>query len=339
MIREIKELEKKEFDKVATHPLQSWAWGDFRKTTGVEVTRLGKFEEKKLVATYQITWHRIPKTKWFIGYCPKSILPGEDALAKIIEVAKKRGAIMVKFEPNRRLDDKAINEISDLKNRFNLVKGKSLFTKYTFWLDITKSEDELLKNMHQKTRYNIRLAEKKGVKIIEDNSDQGFEDYWKLMEETTKRQGFYAHGKSYHRKMWTEMHKNGGAHLFKAVFGEKVLTTWILFELNGVLYYPYGASSSENRELMSSNLMMWEVIKFGKKLKFKLLDMWGSLGPEPDEKDPWFGFHRFKQGYGPELVEFLGTYDLVVNPTMYQIYGMIDKVRWVFLKSLARFRK
>ena len=67
--------------------------------------------------------------------------------------------------------------------------------------------------------------------------------------------------------------------------------------------------------------------------------MWGSLGPEPDTKDPWYGFHRFKLGYGSELVEFLGTYDLVVDGGLYKVYGLVDKVRWLLLKTLAKVRK
>jgi lipid II:glycine glycyltransferase (peptidoglycan interpeptide bridge formation enzyme) len=118
-----------------------------------------------------------------------------------------------------------------------------------------------------------------------------------------------------------------------------VLTTWVLFELNGVLFYPYGASTEKNREVMASNLMMWEAIRLGKKHGCRMFDMWGSLGPVPDSKDPWYGFHRFKQGYGGELTEFVGTYDLVVRPTLYQIYMMAEKLRWIGLKLVAGIRK
>jgi lipid II:glycine glycyltransferase (peptidoglycan interpeptide bridge formation enzyme) len=83
---------------------------------------------------------------------------------------------------------------------------------------------------------------------------------------------------------------------------------------------------------MASTLMMWEVIKFGKKLGLSKFDMWGALSKNPDPKDPWFGFHRFKQGFGPEHVEFIGSYDLVINPWQYQLYKIADKARWAMLK-------
>ena len=339
MIREATEKDRKIFDKAARHPLQSWGWGEFRKQTGVEVWRLMETDGKEAEEVYQITWHRIPKTKYFIGYCPKSAIPDKEVLETIKKEAQKKGAILVKFEPNERNLKTETEKIDSLKKSYRFKEGKPLFTKYTFQLDISKGEEELLKKMHQKTRYNIRVAEKKGVQIIEDNSEAGFEEYWKLTEETTKRQKFFAHTKNYHHKMWQKMIVEGTGQLLKAVYEGKVLTAWVLFELGGVLYYPYGASSNEKREVMASNLMMWEAIKMGKKLGCKTFDMWGSLGPVPDEKDPWYGFHRFKQGYGGELVEFVGTYDLVINPVLYQVYEMAERIRWILLKLLAGLRK
>ena len=87
---------------------------------------------------------------------------------------------------------------------------------------------------------------------------------------------------------------------------------------------------------MASNLMMWEVIKFGKKLGLKKFDMWGALEPNPDTNDPWYGFHKFKQGYGAEHIEFIGSYDLVINPLLYQIYKVTDKLRWFILKIKSK---
>ncbi|PIP86226.1 peptidoglycan bridge formation protein FemAB [Candidatus Collierbacteria bacterium CG10_big_fil_rev_8_21_14_0_10_43_36] len=339
MIREAVEKDRIIFDKLARHPLQSWAWGEFRKQAGVEVLRLVQADEKKIREVYQITWHKIPKIKRYIGYCPKSAIPDAEAMKGINKEAGKKGAIMVKFEPNEKDIEASQKQVRELAGIFDFRAGKPLFTKYTFQLDISKSEEEILKNMNQKTRYNVRLAEKKGVKIVEDNSEEAFEEYWKLTEETTKRQKFFAHGKSYHRKMWQTMIVNGGGHLLKAIYEGKTLTTWVLFELNDVLYYPYGASSNQNKEVMASNLMMWETIKLGKKHGCKMFDMWGSMGPEPDRSDPWYGFHRFKQGYGGELTEFVGTYDLVVNRTLYKIYILVDKLRWIVLKLLAKLRK
>ena len=87
---------------------------------------------------------------------------------------------------------------------------------------------------------------------------------------------------------------------------------------------------------MASNLLCWEAIKFGKKLGLTKFDMWGALGPNPDKNDPWYGFHRFKEGYGGKLTEFVGSYDLVINPVLYQTYKVADKLRWAALKFKKR---
>ena len=123
------------------------------------------------------------------------------------------------------------------------------------------------------------------------------------------------------------------AHLFLAKYKNQILTAWILFIYKDTLYYPYGASSNLHREVMASNLMMWEAIKFGKKLGLKNFDMWGALNNNLDENDPWYGFHRFKEGYGPEHMEFVGSFDLVINPALYGIFKILDKIRWIYLKT------
>lgn len=331
MIREATERDKQVFNKLARHPLQSWEWGNFRKITGVEVTRFIETKAKKDVASYQITWHAIPKTGKWIGYVPKSEFPSEEMIEKIKSEAKKRSAIFVKFEPNERVDKKLDYDVKDF-----FVAGKPLFTKFTFVLDLKGSEDVLFAGLNQKTRYNVRLATKRGVTIEQDNSESAFEDYWRLTEETTKRQGFYAHTKDYHKKMWKEMTASGMGQLFKAVYQGEIVSMWMVFVLNNKLYYPYGASTTKHKEVMANNLLMWEVIRYGKSKNCTEFDMWGSLGNDPDQKDSWYGFHKFKQGYGGELVEFAGTFDLVVDSFSYKVYLIVEKLRWIFLRFVRR---
>ena len=342
-IGEPKENEKDLFNSVVTHPLQSWEWGEFRGATGIKVIRR-VIVYKKITVGFTVTIHKIPRTPYTIGYLPKCMMPTKEMLEELKKIGQEEKCIFIKLEPN-------VEKISNFKfqiSNFKLnISPHPLFTKYTFQLDLTKSEEELLKNMHSKTRYNIRVAQKHGVTVDEDNLDEAFESYIKLMEETTQRQKYYAHGVEYHKLMWDTLRtqnsklktQNLTAHLLVADYRPKTndqkpttLTAWVLFIFNGVLYYPYGASTSEYREVMASNLMMWEAIRFGKKMGCTLFDMWGSLGPNPDPKDPWYGFHKFKQGYGPRLVEFIGSYDLVLNPLLYQLYNLGHKLRWFYLR-------
>lgn len=318
----------------ANHPLQAYEWGEFRKKTNVKVIRDG----------FQITIHPIPHTPWTIGYFPKGDIPSEEMIGKLRKIGKEENCIFIQLEPNaekisnfefRPRPELGLKGISNLGLR---PSARPLFTKYTFILDLTKSEDELLKNMHPKTRYNIKVAQKHRVEVTEDNSDAAFETYLNLTHETTKRQKFYAHDESYHRLMWQilkpqKLENNKlSAHLLIAKYKNVPLVAWILFVYKDTLYYPYGTSSSLHKETMASNLMMWEAIKFGKKQGLKKFDMWGALGPNPDKHDPWYGFHRFKERYGPKHVEYIGSYDLIINQFLYDIYKIVDKLRWTILR-------
>ena len=336
MIKEVGIRQRASFDRLAAHPLQSWAWGDFREKTGVAVLRLGRYQKGRLVETAQVTIHPIPRLPWKIGYWPKGVVPSKLMVEAVKKELRKRKTVLVKLEPNILARDGA-ERMAGFKGRPGMVRGRPLFTRWSFWLDLTKTESELLAGMKQKTRYNTRLAEKKGVTIIEDNSQAAFDEYWWLTEETTKRQGFYAHTRKYHQAMFLTLRQAGMAHLFKAVHEGKTLVTWIVFILNGIIYYPYGASTRDDRNVFASNLLMWEVIKFGKNNGCKLFDMWGSPGPSPKPSDPWAGFHRFKEGYGAKLVEFVGTYDLIINPLLYWPYRIGEEVRWVILRLWRRF--
>ncbi|MBU4016648.1 peptidoglycan bridge formation glycyltransferase FemA/FemB family protein, partial [Patescibacteria group bacterium] len=322
-IRTITIKDNSEFNSVVSHPLQSFEWGEFRRKTGIKVIRRGFFEKRKLVKGFTLTIHKIPKTPFSIGYLPKGDMPNKELIDELRRIGKEEKCIFIQLEPNIILnrhsgeeqgEDSRIDSGQARMTKLDLVlAAHPLFTKYTFVLDLTKSEEELLKAMHPKARYNIKVAKKHGVEIIEDNSEKAFSEYWRLMEETTKRQNFYVHTEKYHKLLReTLMIKDspftkGGrgdfnqltSHLFLAKYKGKILTAWTLFVFKDTLYYPYGASSSENREVMASNLIMWEAIRFGKKLGLKKFDMWGALGPNPNPKDPWYGFHNFKEKYAP----------------------------------------
>ncbi len=322
--------EKNDFNKVVSHPLQSYEWGEFRQSSGVKVIRRGFFKDRKLTGGFSLTIHKIPHTPFSIGYLPKGNLPDRELIGELRKIGKEQECIFIQLEPNVIYYPAKIRD--DIFKLGLKPAAHPLFTKYTFILDLTKSEEELLKNMHPKARYNIRIAQKHGVEVKEDNSDEAFEEYLRLMKETTARQKFYAHTEKYHRQMWEALKPKKMARLFVAKYKGQVLTAWVLFVFKDTLYYPYGASSSQHREVMASNLIMWEAIRFGKKLGLKKFDMWGALGPNPDKKDSWFGFHSFKEKYGPQHVEFVGSYDLVIDSLLYSVYKIVNKLRWLYLK-------
>ncbi len=338
VVREITQKEKAVYDKVVSHIIQSWEWGEFRRKTGVDVVRLGHFDGKKLSSSYQMTFHPVPFSKVTIGYLPKGPMPTKTTVEAIRNVARDKKAAFVKLEPNV-IDDKRLTRNDERFAKIGLVRSsKSLFTKYNFLLDLTKDEDQLLAAMHPKTRYNIRLAQKKGVRVYESTRDSDFEIYLKLYFETTRRQKYFGHTPHYHRLMWETLKPAGMTRVLIARYqkpgtrNQVPLVAWMLLNFGDTIYYPYGGSSTEHKEVMASNLVAWEAIRFGKKMKLKTFDMWGALPPQTKESDPWYGFHRFKAGYGGKHIQYVGTYDLVLRPSLYQILNVADKLRWTILQ-------
>lgn len=302
-------------DSIATHPLQTSAWAEFRKKWGNEI----------LETKYGIlTLHKLPFSGYKIAVFEKGPTPTKTMLDELRTLAKEKNLVFIKLEPNTQKNDSLIK----LMKNSGAVLGKTLFTPSTFWIDLTPAEENLMKSFSSKTRYNIRVAERNGVVVKEDNSDTAFERYLELTKETVSRQGFYAHTEKYHRLMWEVLRKAGIAHLLTAKYQGKIITTWITFIWKDFLYYPYGASTETYKNVMANNLMMWEAIKFGKKNNLSTFDLWG--------REEGKGFTKFKEGYSPKVIEFLGTWDFVINKPMYSLYKIGEKIRWPILKFAAK---
>jgi len=308
----------------------------------MRAVRLGIFDKDEMVDGCQVLFRPIPHTSWVVGHSLRGRMPDKDLISALSDLAIEEKAVFIKLEPDyivRRWSNEKgkvvqppiVNEAVDF-SKFGLVQDpKSLYDPHSFELDLTLSEDDLLANMHAKTRYNIRLAEKKGVEVKVESNEKGLEKFLNLFADTLKRQKFYFHSPEYFRQLWPIFHKAGMVDILTAEYQGKTLSAWILFNFKDRLFYPYGASSSENREIMSSNLICWQAICFGKEKGLKKFDLWGGLGPDADSNHPWYGFHRFKLGYGPDLIDYAGSWDLVNNDMLYSGVKIANKLRWQYL--------
>ncbi len=333
--------EKPKYNELITHPVQTWEWGDFQIGQGHKVYRLGVFNKNILTSAYSVSFHQIPKTRYSVG----TILRGPEITSEMIvnvkKIAADENAIFVKFEPDvyRRiyLPDQTEKKLSsEVSFPGMVISPKVAFYPHTYLVDLTRSESELLSLLHPKTRYNIKIANRHNVKIVEDTTNNGFENYLELLFDTTRRQGFYLHSQNYHRHLWEKLKPTGKVKLVFAVFQNQILSAFMLFIEKDKLFYPYGASKDIHRQTMAPTLLMWETIKLGKSLGLKTFDMWGCLGPNAKEGDLGYGFHRFKQGFGGSLVEYVGTWDLIINSKLYPLYNLVDKYRWLFLRAKAK---
>lgn len=334
------EEEKALYDSAVIHPTQTWAWGDFLISQGHTVNRLGVFDQNKLVSAYSVNFHRIPRLNYTIGVLQRGPQIDQEMLNNIEKISQKENAIFVKIEPNTIYKthpkdgvSKTVGQVPDLKHLY--VSPKSNFYPHSHMIDLSKSVDDLLASMHSKTRYNIKIANRYQVEVTEDNSQIGFNQYLDLLFETTKRQGFYLHSRSYHQDLYQHLKDTGMVHILLARYQGELLTAMMFLSTGKYFYYPYGASLDKNRQVMASTLTMWEAVKLGKSLGCTTFDMWGSLPPDAKPTDRGFGFHRFKEGFGGQLVEFTGSFDYVLNPSLYKIYNLVDKYRWKLLRFKA----
>lgn len=275
--------------------LQSVDWVNFQKSLGRRVWQLDGIN---------IIKHNLPFKKSYL-YSPRcrGDFLSEDFLEKIKEIAKKENTIFFKVEP-----------LTEINKKFGLRKSKNIQPRKTLILDISKSDEELLNQMHYKTRYNIQLAQKKNVEIKKNK--KYFEEFWQLMKQTTKRDGFKPHPKEYYRKIL----EIPGVELFVAEFNNKIIAANIVVFYDKQAIYLHGASDYEHRNLMAPHLLQWEQIKEAKKCGCVEYDFWGI-----DEKK-WPGVTRFKKGFSSQEIIYPGAYDLVFQPIWYRIYKLAKKL-------------
>lgn len=313
-----------DFDRfINTEPksqfLQSWQWGEFQKVCGYKIWRLGIEEDGEIVAAATLLGKAVLVGRSYF-FCPRGPvvqlritnlelrIKVFDFLFKEIEkIAKCENAIFLRFEPQF--------QVSSF--RFQVSKTIDIQPAKTLILDLSKSEEEILADMHQKTRYNIRLAEKKGV-IVREATINEFDNFWKLAEQTGERDGFRLHSRGYYLSML----KNNPdfIKLFFAELDEEILTANIVSFFGDTVTYVHGASNNKFREVMAPYALQWYSIKLAKKLRFKYYDFFGI-----DEKK-WPGVTRFKKGFGGEEVDYPGTFDAVFNKRWYNGYKLL---RWI----------
>lgn len=318
------------FDSVATHPMQTYAWGEARSATGVRVMRFGEYAGDCLCATYQMTIHRIPHTSLNIGYIPRSCVPSSAVVAFIQTWARTHRVVFVKWEPyvSYTEGEDSMTGLSGMRR-----SAHPLFTEWNLELDLSGSEESLYSGFRKNVRSAIRLAERSGVTVVEMSTDAGFEIFADLYFGTVQRQAYHGHTRGYHRKIWNAMHAGGMARIFVAFYNGVPHSAFEIFFCKERAYYPYSGSSNVDKHIPSTQLLMWEVIRTAKREGMKVLDLWGSLAPEYQKSHPWAGFTYFKQGFGSQFIHMTRSHDLVVMPVLYHLYSFAYMLRKRFWGS------
>jgi lipid II:glycine glycyltransferase (peptidoglycan interpeptide bridge formation enzyme) len=320
------------------HVLQSWAWGEFKSRHGWSTTRLLWQEDGQPVAAASVLQRRMPRMPVSLLYVPKGpILDWTDAalaeqvLADLEDVARRRRALCIKVDPDAYYPEHApafsprpacaAALAGLLADRGWQRSGEQIQFCNTVLLDLGPSEDELLAGMKQKSRYNTRLAARRGV-TVRQGTAADLDTFYALYAETSERDGFLIRPDDYYRDAWTTFLEENLAHILLAEVEGEAIAGLILFAFGDTAWYMYGASSAQHRKRMPNNLLQWEAIRQAKAAGCTLYDLWGA--PDPlDESDPMWGVVRFKLGLGGELAEGLGAWDFAGNRTAYRMYTTV----------------
>lgn len=325
--------EKKEWEEFISKNedanfLQSWYWGEFHKSLGKTICRSGFYEDEKLIGVMLsvveparrgryltvpggpiIDWNKTSIFKLFVD--------------EIKRIAKEEGCIFARVRPQLLETEESLKKFKTL----GFVPSPThLHAQLTSQLDITKPEEELMANMRKATRYEIKKAEKIGIKVSTSTDTSLLKEFYKLQIETSKRQGFVPFSYGFLKNQFEVFASNNLALLYKAEFEKKVLAEAFIIFYNKEAVYHYGASTNEGRKYPGAYLIQWEAIKEAKKRNIKRYNFWG-VSPLESQNHRFAGLSLFKRGFGGVDVSYLPAHDLVVKKTRYRLNSIIETVR------------
>jgi lipid II:glycine glycyltransferase (peptidoglycan interpeptide bridge formation enzyme) len=307
------------------HILQSAEWGALKSAFGWESVFVR--DDK---AGAMILFRKLP-FGFTIAYIPEGPLgvPSDKFWNEVSEVCKQKKAIFLKVEPFVWQEDVEELDNLNLETSFKLVTD-TVQPPSTIVIDLRDDEDVILARMKQKTRYNIRLAERKRVEVELSEELSTFHDLMKL---TGERDAFGVHSEEYYQKAFDLFHTHGKCSLLIASFEGTPLAGVMVFTHGKNAWYLYGASSNEYRNLMPTYLIQWKAMLYAKSLGCEFYDLYGV--PDADletleesfsaRNDGLWGVYRFKRGFGGDLKRTVGAFDRVFKPVLYRMYQLYRK--------------
>jgi len=304
--------------------LQSWEWGTFKARGSWRHFVMAIEDGGQIKGGVSILSRKLPILGRSIFYAPRGpVIPFSDPkmldalIDGICVEAAKMNAIALKIDPE--IDDNNAKVIEMLKAKGFIKKKKQVQPRSTYLLDLTRSLDDILMSFDEKTRYNIRLSEKKKVKVHEDSTENGIDIFYKLYRETCKRDAFLIHPITYYTRLKKELIDKGMANVFLATLNDLPIAALFAFTFGERVWYMYGASANSYRNVMPNHAVHWHLIKWAKEKGKKIYDLWG-IPVNPKEGHPLFGVWRFKKGFNGQLKNWIGVYDLPFDKLSYVLF-------------------
>jgi len=318
--------------------LQSYEWAELKSHSGWTPIHLMAENNGVIEAVASLHKQLIPHTNRCILYAPRGPVIDttntklvSEFSAFIREVAVNHNAILVKIDPPVPVEDTL--SASNLTSAGFTPLVSSGFggtqPKCVMQLDLKQSEEELLASFKPKWRYNIRLAERKGVTVNIDSPKSELPMFYAVLRETCRRDGFLVRSMRYFENMWDALVPAGYMRLAMTYYERQPVAGALVFKFGDKAWYTYGASSNDHRNVMPNHLMQWRLIQWANEAGCKWYDFRGvSPNREPVENDHLQGLNRFKEGFSPRFVEYLGEYDMILS----------KKYHWLWTVALPIFR-
>ncbi len=278
--------------------LQSWAWGEFNQALNQKIHRFSSERYTNLAIESDLALGK----KYL--YCPRGPLGNfDEAVVDLKKLEANHELVFARVEPLQKVNlPQAIKNVQPVNN----------------WvLNLEKSEEEILIGMKPKTRYNLNLAERKGV-TVRVGEQKDLLDLWKLFLETATRNKIRLHPQNYYFQMWAHLAPQN-MKILLAEYQGKILAGMILTVFGDTATYLHGGSSQQMKEAMAPFLLHWEAIRLAKNLGLKNYDF-GGIAPATENAHAWAGISRFKKGFGGFEVVYPGAFDLIYSPIWYNVY-------------------
>lgn len=315
---------------------QASFYGDWQKKLGRTVRRFLVYSDNNIIAYFQLVKYPLllGKSYFYIPYGPVIKDTSEDFFANLKlglkQIAKVENAVFI------RLDFTPLVSNDILSKFFTKAPLYTYHSAYfqpraEWFLGLEKSENDLLVAMHEKTRYSIRLAERKEItaEISTGDFEKYFEIFYELMSETAKRNGFSIHQKNYYDSIFQNPHK-ANTYLSIAKHGQKILAIDLIIVFGKIANYVFGGSSNEERNRMPTYLAQWKAICHAKELNCDFYNF-GGITTENKIYKGWDGLTLFKKKFGGKEIIHSDFFDVVVNPFWYHLYNLRKRIKKINL--------
>ena len=320
------------------HLLQSWTWGEFKARFGWQPLRIAAIEGNSILAAAQVLFRPLPASRLTTAYIPKGPLvhrcrslaaPTAALLSALHDICRRKRALSLKVEPDW---EDGTEEHNWLLARGFAPSEQTVQPRRTVVIDLTLGEEAILAQMKSKTRYNVRLAQRKGISVRLGTTDD-LPTFYELLKATGQRARFGIHTQAYYAQAWHLFAAQEAIALLLAQYEGKTLAAIMAFAWGRKAWYMYGASSDEERQRMPTYLLQWEAMRWARARGCETYDLWGipdvhesKIGPHIADAEEhgvlstgMGGLYRFKRGFGGREIRYVGAYDYVYSKSLYRL--------------------